>query len=101
MKEVFNARDSNIILNIPVSFRKPPDAWIWFWEPKGNYSVKSCYRMLIGEIHDTFEWHKIWQLNIPPKVKVFCWQLASSFLPTRDALLMKHISCSQVCHIHV
>nr|GLL37655.1 uncharacterized protein LOC109181254 [Ipomoea trifida] len=30
-------------------------------------------------------------MQVPPKVKLFCWQLASSVLPTRDALLSKHI----------
>nr|GMD48440.1 uncharacterized protein LOC109158082 [Ipomoea batatas] len=33
------------------------------------------------------------------KVKLFCWQLASSVLPTRDALLSKHIPCDLMCHM--
>lgn len=55
--------------------------------------------MLTGEVTDSRKWQRIWQLHIPPKVKLFCWQLASSFLPTRDALLMKNVPCSQVCHM--
>nr|GMC89071.1 putative late blight resistance protein homolog R1B-16 [Ipomoea batatas] len=47
---IFNERDANIILNIPVCMRKPSDAWVWYKEAKGDYTVKSGYRMLVSEI---------------------------------------------------
>ncbi|XP_031110458.1 uncharacterized protein LOC116014525 isoform X1 [Ipomoea triloba] len=53
VRDIFNERDANVILNIPV----------------------------------------------PPKVKIFCWQLVSSVLPTRDALLSKHVPCNLYCHM--
>ncbi|XP_031106197.1 uncharacterized protein LOC116010837 [Ipomoea triloba] len=53
LKDIFNDRDANIIFKISVSLCKPPNAWVWYWEPKGNYSVKSCYRLLMGEFQNT------------------------------------------------
>ncbi|XP_019186549.1 PREDICTED: uncharacterized protein LOC109181254 [Ipomoea nil] len=44
-------------------------------------------------------WSKIWNLHVPPKVKCFCWQLASAFLPTRDALAAKRVAYALDCHM--
>ncbi|XP_031099714.1 uncharacterized protein LOC116003913 [Ipomoea triloba] len=99
VKDVFNVQDANAILNIPVSLHKPPNAWVWTGESKGNYSVKSCYRLLCGEIQQHEPWNLIWKLHDPPKVKLFYWQLASSILPMLDALLTKHIPYELMCHM--
>nr|GLL27129.1 uncharacterized protein LOC109170919 [Ipomoea trifida] len=68
VKDIFNERDANLILNIPISLRKPTNSWVWFKEPKGDYSVKSCYRMLVGEVHDNRPWCQLWKLKVPPKI---------------------------------
>nr|GMD36019.1 putative ribonuclease H-like domain, reverse transcriptase zinc-binding domain-containing protein [Ipomoea batatas] len=54
------------------------------------------------QIDDYWLW-KLWNMQVPPKVKNFCWQLASQFLPTRDALNSKHVACAlqcNMCHNH-
>lgn len=61
--------------------------------------MKSCYKLLVGEAHSQRPWAKIWKMQVPPKVKVFCWQMACSFLPTRDALNMKQVPCFLMCHM--
>lgn len=61
--------------------------------------MKSCYKRLTRMGRDTRPWRKIWDIHVPPKIKTFCWQLASSFLPTCDALRMKNVHCSVVCHM--
>lgn len=99
VRDIFNTCDAQLILNIPLSVRMPPDSWIWAVEPKEKYSVKSCYRMLLGEYTDSRPWTKLWKLQVPPKVKVFCWQLSSGYLPTRDALNTKHMVCSVMCFL--
>lgn len=50
------------------------------------------------QIDDYWLW-KLWNMQVPPKVKNFCWQLASQFLPTRDALNSKHVACALQCHM--
>ncbi|XP_019182593.1 PREDICTED: uncharacterized protein LOC109177629 [Ipomoea nil] len=68
VRDVFNVKDSDIILNIPVSVRLPPDVWVRYDEPKGEYSVKSCYRLLVGEFQHHRKWSAIWNMRVPPKV---------------------------------
>ncbi|XP_019178767.1 PREDICTED: uncharacterized protein LOC109173878 [Ipomoea nil] len=53
--------------------------------------MKSCYRHLSSQATDTRPWASIWNLSVPPKVRMFGWQLAASYLPTRDALLTRHV----------
>nr|GMD29278.1 pleckstrin homology domain-containing protein 1-like [Ipomoea batatas] len=64
VKDIFNERDANLIINIPLSLRKPPDSWVWYLESKGIYSVKSCYKLLIGEVDDVRPWNRIWDLQV-------------------------------------
>lgn len=46
VKDVFEERDSRIILNIPLSEVAQPDGVYWSKEISGIYSVKSAYKML-------------------------------------------------------
>ncbi|XP_019175768.1 PREDICTED: uncharacterized protein LOC109171094 [Ipomoea nil] len=63
VRDIFNTRDASLIMNIPVSLRKPPDAWVWGGGLKGEYSVKSCYRLLVGEAQEAWSWSVIWNLQ--------------------------------------
>ncbi|XP_019195840.1 PREDICTED: uncharacterized protein LOC109189683 [Ipomoea nil] len=83
VRDVFNERDSNMILNIPISKRKPRDGWYWFWDQRGAYTAKSAYKQLTLVAHDPRPWTKIWNLFIPPK----------------EALNSKRVACSLVCHM--
>ena len=40
--DLFNARDRNLILNIPLSCRQTEDIWLWYWiqDVKGQHTVK-------------------------------------------------------------
>lgn len=100
VRDVFEPREAELILNIPLSHRRPADTWIWIHDSRGRYTVKTSYRKLVGEAHDARPWKKLWDLKVPPKVIIsFCWQLVSGYLPTRDALFAKHVACSLVCHL--
>lgn len=74
---------------------------IWSGEEKGNFSVKSCYRLLCGDLgqQSGFEWTKIWKLAIPPKVKNFIWQACSRSLPIAVNLCLKRVPCPTVCNL--
>ncbi|XP_019190724.1 PREDICTED: uncharacterized protein LOC109185199 [Ipomoea nil] len=74
VKDIFTDRDANLILNIPLSTRRPPDRWIWHWDDKSAYTVKSCYKHLTTVAGDDHPWAKIWSLHIPPK---FFWAISS------------------------
>ena len=46
LNDIFNDRDKNLILKIPLSISIKPDSWYWIWERRGCYTVKSGYRFL-------------------------------------------------------
>ncbi|XP_019194227.1 PREDICTED: uncharacterized protein LOC109188138 [Ipomoea nil] len=69
LTDIFIPEDVERILKIPVS-PDYEDMWYWYGDPKGEYSVKSGYRTVIGEYTQpvgTFDkWQKLWKLKIPP-----------------------------------
>ncbi|KAL8115417.1 hypothetical protein AgCh_022054 [Apium graveolens] len=67
--DLFNERDRRLIMQIPLSLRNTGDRWTWMFEDKGNFSVKSCYRRLRGEVEciDKRFWNRLWHLQLPGK----------------------------------
>ena len=71
------------------------DTLIWKETKSWAFSVKSVYKLAV-RIRDTFRgehsaarrdgsvWRKLWQLNVPPKVRMFLWRACSNILPTRE-----------------
>lgn len=43
-----NERDKALIQQVPIPMRQKPDSWFWLPETKGDFSVRSCYRLLQG-----------------------------------------------------
>ncbi|KAL5158112.1 putative ribonuclease H protein [Glycine soja] len=43
------------------------------------------------------DWKLIWELEVPPRVKVFLWRLCSNCLPTKTNLRTRGIDCSFIC----
>jgi hypothetical protein len=61
----------------------------WALEPSGQFSVNSMYRCLLhGAAWPCARF--IWKANLPLKIKIFTWQLATNRLP----------SCEQINHRH-
>ncbi|XP_020097024.1 uncharacterized protein LOC109716088 [Ananas comosus] len=66
-----------------------PDTIGWRWSNNGVFSVKSVYRALSdGGTRDGHA-SKIWKLQIPLKVKVFCWLVLKKKPLTADNLVKK------------
>ncbi|KAM6587872.1 hypothetical protein CsatA_010477 [Cannabis sativa] len=105
VRDMFNERDANLILSIPLSFSASSDFWSWSNESSGHFSVKSAYRILqaskdprTGSNNSGF-WKNLWQLKIPPKVRNFLWRAASGSLPTCVNLRTKHVDVPPVCPV--
>ena len=81
---LFNTRDREFILKSPLSCRNIEDALYWNLNRNGIYTVKSGYRALQNELmDDSFGiWKRLWQIHVPPKVKIFLWRVRSSVLLT-------------------
>ena len=71
------------ILNIPLSYNLPKDKLIWVGNNRGEFSVKSAYYIALNVINLAGSrecshgdpriplWKRIWQLKIPPKIRIF------------------------------
>ncbi|CAB4268750.1 unnamed protein product [Prunus armeniaca] len=104
----FSAEEAAIIHKIPLSFRQPPDTLIWHFERHGHYSVKSGYEVarqyllqLGGDVVQTNGtangitapvWRKIWEVRVPPKVRLFLWRAMLNILPTKVNLKRRGVA---------
>lgn len=88
LNDIFNERDQNLIREIPLSRRRRNDSWIWLFDNKGEFTVRSCYRQLRGEnaCLDGEYWRIFWQLRLPGKVLNLLWRACQNVLPTAKAL---------------
>jgi len=100
--------DGDQILSIPLSSREAKDNRWWFFDKRGNFSVKSGYRVALeeygkkgasssGSTVSKQWWITLWNLHIPPKVKIFVWRACLEALPTKANLLIRNITRDGVC----
>lgn len=94
--------DRDLILRIPLSSERDADSWYWLPDPKGLYTVRSCYRMLDQKLSppSSSVWRKLWQLPVPPKVKNFLWRAMANVLPTADNLRQRRVEVPVLCPIY-
>ncbi|XP_074352774.1 uncharacterized protein LOC141691923 [Apium graveolens] len=99
LEDLFNSRDVRLLKNVPLSIRDINDSWLWLFDEKDQFTVKSCYRKLVGEC-DTFNavfWRKIWDLTLPGKVGFFLWRTCRACLPAARALVNKGVNIDDKC----
>lgn len=71
----------------------------------GHYTVKSAYgvarEVVSGNTADNISnfWNKIWNLQIPLKVKHFVWRAARGCLLTKENLIIKRVEVSSICPV--
>ncbi|CAL9002974.1 unnamed protein product, partial [Prunus brigantina] len=103
----FGAQEASCILTIPLSFRGPADRLVWHYEKKGELTVRSAYEVarqfLFEETGEgtsnrnlfygvsSKAWTRLWQICVPPKVKVHVWRTLLNVLPTKERLLSKGV----------
>ncbi|XP_050233408.1 uncharacterized protein LOC126681895 [Mercurialis annua] len=101
ISDVFSVQVAASILRVPLSVRNVKDRWFWLQEKRGNFTVKSCYRLMRGEMINAVDsiWSAIWRLHVPMHVRNFVWRMCSGFLPTYDALANKKVFIYPVCPV--
>ncbi|XP_061999558.1 uncharacterized protein LOC133716939 [Rosa rugosa] len=94
--QVCHGDDVPSILSIPLSSRRVNDRWIWHFDTKGLFSVKSAYRLLMEEVRTEVvpdqirnSWKKLWSATLPGTAKIFLWKVLSNCLPTMERLIEK------------
>ncbi|KAK6136178.1 hypothetical protein DH2020_030069 [Rehmannia glutinosa] len=96
------------IFKIPLIHIGCKDRIAWHYSANGKYSVKSGYRVALSLSAQTLNcpgqsgspsplWKWIWNLEVPPKVRVFMWKTAHGRLPVRAALHRRSTDTTPYC----
>ena len=98
---MFNSKDAALILQVPLSTRQVNDRWFWLADPKGEFTVRSCYNLLnsVSDAPNSKVWKFLWGLEVPGKVKYFLWRALKNILPTANNLLSRRVDVSPICPI--
>nr|XP_023889503.1 uncharacterized protein LOC112001554 [Quercus suber] len=111
VKSLFLPFEASTILSIPISFSLPKDSLILLGNKNGPFTVKSAYYIAakLVEQGEHMEgtsncsalplWRKIWQLKVPPKVKIFAWRACMNGLPTLYNLRCKGLNFAGFCSL--
>ena len=102
INDLFNDREKDMIMQIPLSTSADRDALIWSHDRSGMFSVKSCYRALqtdlsSASLDEFFLWEKIWSLKVPPKVQNLVWRICRGIIPTAEVLRKMQIDIQTSC----
>ena len=89
LNELFDHESIVAIKNIPIWSFGLEDRWTWTKSENGQFSVKSCYRLIIegGNSSSSVSFtKKIWKASIHERLKMHLWRIAFNLLPTKDKL---------------
>jgi len=115
VRDTFWPEDAEEILRIPVN-RDLQDWPAWHYDQAGIFSVKSAYKLAVQLLEQEtgrdanssnaavlsdvqFKWHKIWQMKVPNKVKMFIWRFAHNSLPVRRNISRRGVKIDTVCPV--
>lgn len=83
LARVFWPIDRDLILSLPLAQGDCRDKWIWHFDAKGCYKVRSGYRVVMESrmtasstnLNPDFKWWcLLWRLQFPSKVKLLIWR---------------------------
>lgn len=102
---LFYERDKEIILNIPLCPHRADDTMVWHYPPKWIFTVSSTYKVGLQQEMDkeastscvTPSWEILWNRGLPPKVKIFAWQLCHRALAMGSNLCYRNIKTKSGC----
>ncbi|KAA3482988.1 reverse transcriptase [Gossypium australe] len=101
----FPADVADLILQIPLSLEPHEDFLAWRGESSGVFSVRSSYKLLqsldptvyaLQNIYRDF-YRKLWQIEIPTKIKIFIWKISWNYLTNRVNMACRRLANSRIC----
>ncbi|CAL1408424.1 unnamed protein product [Linum trigynum] len=111
LSQWFDPPSCRAIKSIPLPRENLEDKLIWNATADGLFSVKSAYHLAVDldkrgggwkatvSWMDRASWIRVWNANIPPKLKVFVWQILNRVLPTTEALIGKRVPVLPRCPV--
>ena len=103
VKQMFTMADANAILATRVPQHEVEDRIVWSSSKDGIYTAKAGYKYWHDRNIDSSAvpqsngWHKVWQLALPHKFKIFIWRFCRNNLPVRWRLRGKGILVPITC----
>ncbi|GMI66655.1 hypothetical protein like AT4G29090 [Hibiscus trionum] len=101
IKRLFVPTDATDILSIVLPESQLHDKRVWRGEKTGLYTVRSGYRMLLNESHlsqaEKEAFRSVWNVQCPPKIRIFLWKSLWNYLPTLQNLHHKRIAINTNC----
>lgn len=110
IKQDFLPFEAEEILSTSIERDLERDSRYWCFHPKGKYMIKSGYSRCVeireaeSQAHASSSspnykrwWREIWFLQIPPRIKVFWWQLAWDIIPVEKNLACRHVPIQPCC----
>ncbi|CAN1844985.1 Transposon TX1 uncharacterized 149 kDa protein [Linum perenne] len=97
VRSVFVDRDIDAILKLRPLRPDMEDRVIWRWSLNGEYTVRSAYHALMQarptmeELRVDGDWRKLWNIDVPPKMRHLMWRIARNVVPTRHAIMHRGI----------
>ncbi|CAN1315690.1 Putative ribonuclease H protein At1g65750 [Linum perenne] len=102
---LFDERDVEEILKLPIGVGGTDDKLIWNFEKTGICSVRSTYGVYLDHVNHKPKlniqgpWRSVWNLHVPPKVKHLVWRLGREVVPSRTILRHRHIAVPSSCGV--
>lgn len=106
--QMFLPFEANMVKAIPLGLNRTSDTIFWPKTRNGMYSVQTGYKLLMesdeidGEgpsdsgVRKTV-WKKIWQLQVPNRVRSLMWRAGSNSLPTKTNLFRQKLVSDSCC----
>ena len=106
---LFMPHEVEVIKAIPISSHLPEDKLIWAWSNNGVFSVKNAYwiacQMSIAEFSGSSSdgsqersfWKRLWQINVPHKIRHFVWRACRDILPLKTNLVKRNVLQVATC----
>ncbi|CAL1372690.1 unnamed protein product [Linum trigynum] len=111
LSQWFDPSTCRTIKTIPLPREHVSDRLIWNDTEDDKFTVKYAYHLAVrldkqsGKWRsmvswmDKASWIRLWEANVPPKLKVFLWQIFNRILPTTKALIVRGIEVHPRCSV--
>jgi hypothetical protein len=78
------------------TFSNEEDEVSWALEPSGCYSTSSMY-MRLSQGAAVTHFKDVWRMKVPPRIRVFLWQLIRGRLPSCEQVAKRHGPSDGLC----
>ena len=75
------------------------DRILWLWTKNNEYTANSFYKMVVSAGKTVWAYRFLWQLKIPPTVRVFGYLLLHGRLLTHDVMMHRGLQCNLRCEV--